>query len=148
MKNYLEEFVLKSGMKLTMSRYGCIEVACLAWLDLLKVRVIETKWDATKLCSLGKLWKPSEQWRGTLWKKQNNQCLVYLRNFWTSYQCWELLKLVGMSWNVASCMRIVVNRPWWNGLAPFGYWCMFVGLLVRCRSWWLLWHGLCRVCNS
>lgn len=102
----------------------------------------------TILFSLGKLWKPSEVWKGAFWKKQNNHCLVYLRNFRTSMQCWELLKLVGMSWNVASCMRIVVNRPWWNGLAPFGYWCMFVRLLFVLALDGFLWQGLCWVCNS
>lgn len=56
MKNHLQEFVLKSGMKLTMSRYLCIEVGCVAWLDVLKVRVLEVRWDAfTIVFSLGKL---------------------------------------------------------------------------------------------
>lgn len=43
-------------MKLIVSRYLCTKVGCVAWLNLLKVGIIETKWNAvTKFFGLGKL---------------------------------------------------------------------------------------------
>ena len=36
----------------------------------------------------------------------------------------EVMKLVRMSWKVASSMQIVVDGPCSNGLPPFGYSCL------------------------